>query len=162
VGAELKTSVFELTANNYMALSKWNSGKSSNQERPLDGYDVELGGQIPYMPGAKLYLKNWNWKGVEGNADTKGITYSVAFSHLVDNVQIELGRRDYDGITNDENFGQLTYSIPMGDGSSRPDKSIFSSEMFNSSSMKDRMLDKVRRNNAIVIQTKFVAGVGGI
>ena len=162
VGAELKTSAFELTANSYMALSKWNSGKDSNQERPLDGHDIELGGQIPYMPGAKLYLKNWNWKGVEGNADTKGNTYSVAFSHLVDNVQIELGRRDYDGITKDENFGKLTYSISMGDGSSRSDKPIFSGEMFEGSSMRGKMLDKVRRNNAIVIQTKFVAGIGGV
>jgi hypothetical protein len=114
------------------------------------------------MPGAKLYLKNWNWKGVEGNADTKGNTYSVAFSHLVDNVQIELGRRDYDGITKDENFGKLTYSISMGDGSSRSDKPIFSGEMFEGSSMSGKMLDKVRRNNAIVIQTKFVAGIGGV
>jgi adhesin/invasin len=162
VGAELKTSAFELTANNYMALTKWKSGKDSNQERPLDGYDIELGGQIPYMPGAKLYLKNWNWKGVEGVADTKGITYSVAFSHLVDNVQIELGRRDYDGLTKDENFGKLTYSISMDDGSSRSDKPIFSSEMFEGSSMRGKMLDKVRRNNAIVIQTKFSSSVGGV
>ena len=162
VGAELKTSAFELTANSYMALSKWNSGKDSNQERPLDGHDIELGGQIPYMPGAKLYLKNWNWKGVEGNADTKGNTYSVAFSHLVDNVQIELGRRDYDGITKDENFGKLTYSISIGDGSSQSDKPIFSGEMFEGSSMRGKMLDKVRRNNSIVIQTKFVAGIGGV
>ena len=28
-------------------------------------------------------------------------------------------------------------------------------------SMKDNMLDKVRRNNAIVIQTEFAAGIGG-
>jgi adhesin/invasin len=162
VGAELKTSAFELTANSYMALSKWSSGKNSNQERPLDGHDIELGGQIPYMPGAKLYLKNWNWKGVEGVADTKGITYSVVFSHLVDNVHIELGRRDYDGLTKDENFGKLTYSISMGDGPSRSDKPIFSSEMFEGSSMRGKMLDKVRRNNAIVIQTKFSTSVGGV
>ena len=162
VGAELKTSAFELTANSYMALTKWKSGKSSNQERPLDGHDIELGGQIPYMPGAKLYLKNWNWKGVEGNADTKGNTYSIAFSHLVDNVQLEVGRRDYDGVATDENFGSLTYSIPMGDASSQPSKPLFSSEMFESSSVRGDMLAKVRRNNAIVIQTKFVAGIGGV
>ena len=162
VGAELKTSAFELTANSYMALSQWSSGKDSNQERPLDGHDIELGGQIPYMPGAKLYLKNWNWKGVEGVADTKGNTYSVAFSHLVDNVQIELGRRDYDGLTKDENFGQLTYTIPMGGDLAQASKPIFSSKMFGSSSMKGRMLDKVRRNNAIVIQTKFSTSVGGV
>jgi adhesin/invasin len=161
IGAELKASAFEFTANSYKALTKWKKGKSSNQERALDGHDIELGAQIPYMPAAKLYVKNWKWKGVDGNADTKGNTYSIAFSHLVDNVQIELGRRDYDGVTADENFGQLTYSVPMGAAPTQSGKPLFSSEIFESKSMKDNMLDKVRRNNAIVIQTEFAAGIGG-
>ena len=161
IGAEFKASAFELTANSYKALTKWKKGKSSNQERALDGHDIELGAQIPYMPAAKLYVKNWKWKGVDGNADTKGYTYSIAFSHLIDNVQIELGRRDYDGVAVDENFGQLTYSVPMGAAPTQSSKPLFSSEIFESKSMKDNMLDKVRRNNAIVIQTEFAAGIGG-
>ena len=161
IGAEFKASAFELTANSYKALTKWKKGKSSNQERALDGHDIELGAQIPYMPAAKLYVKNWKWKGVDGNADTKGNTYSIAFSHLVDNVQIELGRRDYDGVAVDENFGQLTYSVPMGAAPTQSSKPLFSSEIFESKSMKGNMLDKVRRNNAIVIQTEFAAGIGG-
>ena len=161
VGAELKASAVELTANSYKALTKWKSGKNSNQERALDGYEVELGAQIPYMPNAKFYVKNWKWQGENGVADTKGNNYSLAFSHLVEGVQIELGRRDYDGVATDENFGQLTYSMPMGAAPPQVSQSMFSSEMFESSSMKDKLLDKVRRNNAIVIQTKFVAGIGG-
>ena len=161
IGAELKASAFEFTANSYKALTKWKKGKSSNQERALDGHDIELGAQIPYMPAAKLYVKNWKWKGVDGNADTKGNTYSIAFSHLIDNVQIELGRRAYDGVAVDENFGQLTYSVPLGAAPTQSSKPMFSSEMFESRSMKDNMLDKVRRNNAIVIQTEFAAGIGG-
>ncbi|MDA9641549.1 inverse autotransporter beta domain-containing protein [Alphaproteobacteria bacterium] len=162
IGAELKASAFELTANSYKALTKWKKGKSGNQERALDGHDIELGAQIPYMPAAKLYVKNWKWKGEDGVGDTKGNTYSLAFSHLVNGFQVELGRRNYDGLTKDENFGQLTYSIPMGGQSAQSSKPLFSSEMFGSASMKNKMLDKVRRNNAIVIQTKFVAGIGGV
>jgi hypothetical protein len=162
VGGEVKASAFELTANGYKALTKWKSGKSSNQERALDGHDLELGAQIPYMPAAKLYLKNWKWKGEDGSADTKGNTYSIAFSGVVNGVRVELGRRDYDGLIKDENFGQLTYFIPVGGAPVQSSKPIFSNEMFESGSMKDNMLDKVRRNNAIVIQTKFVAGIGGV
>ena len=162
VGAELKASAFEFTANSYKALTKWNKGKNSNQERALDGHDIELGAQIPYMPAAKLYVKNWKWKGEDGAGDTKGNTYSLAFSQLINGVQVELGRRDYDGLTKDENFGQLTYTIPMGGQPAQSSKPLFSSEMFESASMRDKMLDKVRRNNAIVIQTKFVAGIGGV
>ncbi len=162
VGGEVKASAFELTANGYKALTKWKSGKSSNQERALGGHDLELGAQIPYMPAAKLYLKNWKWKGEDGSADTKGNTYSIEFSGVVNGVQVELGRRDYDGLIKDENFGQLTYYIPVGGAPVQSTKPIFSSKMFESGSMKDNMLDKVRRNNAIVIQTKFVAGIGGV
>jgi hypothetical protein len=50
----------------------------------------------------------------------------------------------------------------MGAAAAQSSKPLFSSEMFESASMKDKMLDKVRRNNAIVIQTKFVAAVGGV
>ena len=162
VGAELKASAFEFTANSYKALTKWKKGKSSNQERALDGHDIEFGAQIPYMPAAKLYVKNWKWTGEDGAGDTKGNTYSLAFSQLINGVQVELGRRDYDGLTKDENFGQLTYTIPMGGQPAQSSKPLFSSEMFESASMRDKMLDKVRRNNAIVIQTKFVAGIGGV
>jgi adhesin/invasin len=162
IGAELKASAFELTANSYKALTEWKKGKNSNQERALDGHDIELGAQIPYMPATKLYLKNWKWKGEDGVGDTKGNTYSLAFSHLIDGVQIELGRRDYDGLTKDENFGQLTYTIPMGGAPAQSSKPSFSSEMFESASMKDKMLGKVRRNNAIVIQTQFSTSVGGV
>ncbi len=162
VGAEVKASAFEFTANSYTALTKGKKGKSGNQERALDGHDIELGAQIPYMPAAKLYLKKWKWKGEDGAGDTKGKTYSLAFSHLVEGVQVEFGRKDYDGLTKDENFGQLTYTIPMGGAPAQSNKPLFSSEMFESASVKDKMLDKVRRNNAIVIQTKFVAAVGGV
>jgi adhesin/invasin len=162
IGAELKASAFEITANSYKALTKWKKGKSGNQERALDGHDIELGAQIPYMPAAKLYVKNWKWKGEDGAGDTKGNTYSLAFSQLINGVQVELGRRDYDGLQKDENFGQLTYTIPMGSAPAQSSQPLFSSEMFESASMKDKMLDRVRRNNAIVIQTKFVATVGGV
>ena len=162
IGAELKASAFEITANSYKALTKWKKGKSGNQERALDGHDIELGAQIPYMPAAKLYVKNWKWKGEDGAGDTKGNTYSLAFSQLINGVQVELGRRDYDGLQKDENFGQLTYTIPMGDAPTQSSKPLFSSKMFESASMKDKMLDKVRRNNAIVIQTKFSTSVGGV
>jgi hypothetical protein len=138
IGGELKASAFELTANSYKALTKWKKGKNNNQERA------------------------WKWKGEDGVGDTKGNTYSIAFSQLISGVQVELGRRDYDGLTTDENFGQLTYTIPMGGAPVQSSKPLFSSEMFENASMKGKMLDKVRRSNAIVIQTQFVVSVGGV
>jgi hypothetical protein len=50
----------------------------------------------------------------------------------------------------------------MGGALAQSSKPLFSGEMFENSSMKDKMLDKVRRNNAIVIQTQFSSGVSGV
>ena len=162
IGGELKSSAIGLTANSYQALTEWKSGKDSNQEHVLDGYDIELGAQIPYMPGTTLFLKSWKWSGKEGVADTKGKTYSLNFAYLIDGVTVEVGRRDFDDATKDENFGRLSYAIPIGNAS-RPDTTpLFSNKMFQNNSMRDEMLEPVRRNNSIVVQTKFTSGVGGV
>ena len=162
VGGELKSSSIGITANSYQGLTKWKSGKDANQEHVLDGYDIELGAKLPYMPGTTLFLKTWKWSGKEGVADTKGKTYSLNFSYLIDGVTVEVGRRDFDDVTKDENFARLSYSIPIGNAS-RPDtKPLLSDEMFQSNSMRDQMLEPVRRNNAIAVQTKFTSGVGGV
>ena len=60
------------------------------------GMILNLGDRFHTCPEQSFTLKiEVEW--VEGNADTKGNTYSIAFLHLTDNVKIELGRRDYDG-----------------------------------------------------------------
>jgi hypothetical protein len=39
---------------------------------------------------------------------------------------------------------------------------LIADQAFNTTSMKDKMLDKVRRKNQIVIQTSFTASAGGV
>lgn len=164
VGAEFKTSAFEVTANSYSALTKWEKGKNNNQERALDGYEVEVGGQLPYMPGTMLYAKSWKWDVPASSSDIKGKTYSLAFNHMIgDGLALELGRKDYDGLQKDEDFVTVKYRI-MTDGSTSGESggSIFSDMMFEKSSMRKRLLEEVRRENNIIVQTKFTAGVSGV
>lgn len=163
IGAEFKTSVFEMSANSYRAISDWEAGKNGVRERALDGYDIEIGGQLPYMPGSKLYLKKWQWDLPDTSNDVKGYTYSLAFNHVNESgFGIEVGRKDFDGLQTDENFLQVTYNITMGGGPSSDSGSFFSDRMFESTSMRMRLLDDVRRNNAIVVQAEFTAAVGGV
>ena len=59
----------------------------------------------------------------------------------------------------------LTYKIGLGGGKSQQDEmvqSLIADQAFNTTSMKDKMLDKVRRKNQIVIQTSFTASAGGV
>jgi len=55
IGLEARTTVGEVNANIYKANTKWRRGEDGNQERALDGWDVEAGLPLPYMNWA-LYF----------------------------------------------------------------------------------------------------------
>ena len=164
VGAELRSSVFEVNINKYFATSGALTGKDGNTERALDGQEIEIGGQIPYIPSAKIFVKNWMWEGYQ-TSDTKGNTYSLQINApIAPNITLEAGTKDYDSQT-DVDFVNLTYKLSLGGGSSEQDgmvKDLIADQAFNNTSMKKKMLDKVRRKNTIVIQTNFSAAAGGV
>ena len=164
VGAELRSSAFEINANKYFAISGAKIGRNGNTERALDGYEIEVGGQVPYIPSAKVFAKNWKWDGYQ-TADTKGNTYSLQINApIAPNITLEAGTKDFDTGT-DVDFVNLTYKIGLGGGKSQQDEmiqSLIADQAFNTTSMKDKMLEKVRRKNQIVIQTGFTASAGGV
>ena len=163
IGAELRSSAFEVNANKYFAISGAKTGKDGNSERALDGYEIELGGQVPYIPSAKIFVKNWKWDGYQ-TSDTKGNTYSLQINApIAPNVTLEAGTKDF-GTGTDVDFVNLTYKFGLG-GDSEKDtivKELITDQVFNNTSMKKKMLDKVRRKNQIVIQTGFTASAGGV
>jgi len=164
LGAEVRSSVFEVNANKYFATSGAKIGKDGNTERALDGYEIEVGGQVPYIPSAKIFIKNWKWDGYQ-TSDTKGNTYSLRINApIAPNITLEAGTKDFDSQT-DVDFINLTYNLKLGAGSTEQDaivKDLIADEAFSNTSMKKKMLDKVRRKNTIVIQTNFSAAAGGV
>ena len=123
VGAEIRSSVFEINANKYFAISGAKTGKNGNTERALDGYEVEVGGQVPYIPSAKIFVKNWKWEGYQ-TADTKGNTYSLQINApIAPNITLEAGTKDFDTGT-DVDFVNLTYKIGLGGAKSEKDKIV--------------------------------------
>jgi len=164
VGAEIRSSTFEVNLNKYFATSGAMIGKNGNTERALDGQEIEIGGQVPYIPSAKIFIKNWKWEGYQ-TADTKGNTYSLQINApIAPNITLEAGTKDYDSQT-DVDFINLTYKLNLGGGPSEQDtivKGLIADQAFSNTSMKTRMLDKVRRKNQIVIQTNFSSAAGGV
>ena len=160
----MRSSAFEINANKYFAISGAKAGRNGNTERALDGYEIEVGGQVPYIPSAKVFAKNWKWDGYQ-TADTKGNTYSLQINTpIAPNITLEAGTKDFDTGT-DVDFVNLTYKIGLGGGKSQQDEmvqSLIADQAFNTTSMKDKMLEKVRRKNQIVIQTGFTASAGGV
>ena len=161
VGAEVKSLAFEMTANRYFRMSGWNKGENGNQERVYNGTEIEVGGQVPYVPNAKLFAKSWEWS---GKSKTKGKTYSVEVREMLGpGLTLNAGVKDYDGSKKSESFASLTYSIRLGtQGSTETPTAMISDEAFSTGSMRSRLLDEVRRTNEIKVEAEFTTGTGGV
>ena len=76
IGGELKNATFGLTSNYYKKI-----GNGSNKEEVLDGYDVQLTSQIPYLHWANVFVNHYKWYGVE-RGDIEGRKYGSELSLL--------------------------------------------------------------------------------
>lgn len=151
IGLEARSSVIEFNANRYLALSSWTAGLGGLNERALDGYDVEAGVTMPYMPNARLYHRQFSWDAVDGIADMKGRTTSFQMQgdFLIPGLTLAVGATSYDGSREDNNFLKLTYRFTKSETEVQP---LFTNEMYNFVSMRKRRLDRVRRTNLIIKQ----------
>jgi len=151
IGGEVKSSLVEFNANKYYGLSNALTGENGVQETALGGFEFEFGAQIPYIPGTKLFAKQFKWDGEDGGSDLKGKTYSLDIGReILTNTSLEAGIHDYDGTKASEKFAKLTYHFGKR---SKPAKPFISTVAFNNlKSMKDKRLEKVRRTNTIVKQ----------
>jgi len=159
LGIEARSSVAEFNANRYFGLSDWKQGENSLEEKALGGYDYEVGLSIPYMPGARVFHKEFLWDTELGLADLEGSTTSVLVNGniLIPGLELEAGSTNYNSGAKDTNFIRLSFSYPPPSSS----KKIFSKKAYEFTSMKENRLDKVRRENKIVKQTSFAIVVDG-
>lgn len=153
VGVELRSSVIEFNANQYFALTDWRVGANGLDERALDGFDVEAGVALPFMPGGRIYHRQFKWDSVDGAPNLEGSTTSLAIAGdlLVPGLTFEVGATDYDGDRETREFVQLTYRYSPDDTKVTP---LFSDKAFELKPMRDHRLDKVRRENRIVKQAR--------
>ena len=143
IGAEIKSSILDLNYNQYFAESSSKKGKNGKDEEAIDGYDVEIGAHLPYIPSMKAYFKAFDFE-VPGGNDFQGLEFSTLFKVPNSGLSFEIGHTDYDN-HNDQSFINLRYSNSI----KNPGTSLFSSEAFERISMKDRIYEKVRRENII-------------
>lgn len=156
IGLEARSSVGEINANKYWALTKWKKAGISD-ERALDGQDIEAAIPLPYINWAKASVRHFKWEAVDGASDLKGNDYSLrAEVPIFRGLSIEAGVRDFNN-KKDEHFVRLTWSPkPPVDTLKTPQ--LVSNEAYTLTSMEDRRYEKVRRENLIVKQ-KRRAGV---
>lgn len=154
-GFEMKTSVYDVNVNVYEALSDKHHVNGA-PEVVADGYDAEIGMQVPYLPWAKLYYKAYQWNNETLNIkDGENISlYMEPTSRLA----VEIGIQDDDTMSSN-GFIKLNYVLCCNERKMGPSIFTISNKAFNYSKINsDRMYEKVRRENNIIT----VKGGGGL
>ena len=149
LGAEIRSSILELNSNYYFALSNSRTGKDNIKEEVADGYDIEIGAHVPYVPTAKFYTKYFEYD-IPGGSDFEGLEYSSKIGVPNSGIDFEIGFKDYaNNGSEDEWFFNLTFSL----NKINADRNFITNEAFERVSMKDKKYEKVRREN-LILKTK--------
>ena len=152
LGFEFKTTVFEILINHYEAISGQKT-VGDFKERALDGNDMSINGQIPYLPWAKINLMHYEWKKVNNSKNSKGDKLSLDLL-LTPNVVLELGVDD-NNIQKKDNFAKLSFVFPPREGPSASTDFI-ADEAFPGGDMSSQLLSKVKRSNKITLESEGV------
>ena len=149
-GIELRASSFEALANYYQAIS---GGQTVGNftERALDGTDISLVGQIPYLPWAKIVANTYEWKANKNSKNSKGDKISLEMQ-LTPNLVVDLGYDD-NNIDGTNNFAKIMFVYPPREKASATTDFI-SETAFVEIDMSGELLTKVRRTNKIIVESE--------
>ena len=144
IGFEMRNAVLNFAFNNYFGLD------DADGERVLDGYDMRLASQIPYIHWADLFVNSYSWEGEKRN-DVDGLMIGSELS-LSPNLNFEIAYDDKDRAgLDDEYYVKLMFVHPPRNGPTLSDG--ISGDMWRKQTdMSDQMLTKVKRNNKIFVE----------
>ena len=150
VGIEAKGSMLDFSANYYLGLSDIEKINGVN-ERVLDGYEINLTSQLPYMPWAKINYQNYEFVKDKASEDTGGNIVSLEMS-LSPNLQFEASRNfvSVSGVDDEDTYRLMYYNPPKNKTSMQ--EGLFSSDIFEKENMENKMIEKVRRRNKLTIE----------
>ena len=151
IGLEVRGAVLDFAFNNYFGMD------DASGEKVLDGYDMRLASQIPYLHWADVFVNSYSWDG-ETRDDVKGLVYGSEFS-LSQSVNFEIAYDDKDKAgLEDEYYVKFMFVYPPRNTASLADG--ISSEIWRSQTdMSNQMLTKVQRNNKIMVEFNGSASI---
>ena len=150
VGVELRSSAFDALANYYSAISE---GKTVGDytERTLDGYDISVVGQVPYIPWVNIIGNSYNWEAEKNSKDSKGEKFSLEMA-LTPNLIAEVGFDD-NNISGTDNFAKITFIYPPRETPTASTEFV-SEKAFVQFDMSTELLSIVRRTNKQIIESE--------
>jgi hypothetical protein len=146
LGAEAKNVVLDFSANYYQGLD------NAKDEKVLDGYDLSLTSQIPYLHWADAFVSSYKWKGIDRD-DIEG-TKLGSEMFLTSTLSLELAydNKDKKGLE-DEWYANLQFFYPPRKGATAQD-GISNLMWKEEKDMSDQLLTKVKRQKKIMIEFK--------
>ena len=145
LGGEVRNAVLGLRSNYYKGI------QDANGEIVLDGYDVDLSSQIPFLYWADAFVSSYKWDGVN-REDIKGYKLGTDFQ-LSPSVAVEAAYDDKDkkGM-DDEYYVNLMFTYPPKEGPNMFTDGVGSSAWKENRDMTNELLSKVKRQNKIVVE----------
>ena len=152
LGLEAKASMLDFTANYYLGLSDTESINGTN-EKVLDGYELNLASQMPFMPWATVNYQNYDFKKDKAAENTAGNIVSLEM-RLTPNIQFEASRNfiSVSGIEDEDSYKIMYYNPPRNETSMQD--GIVSLNIFEKENMKDKLIESVRRRNNMTIEVQ--------
>lgn len=153
IGAEVKSTPFELAANRYFGLTGYKLDSDGNSEKPVDGYDLRSSVALPYMPGLHATYNLSNWKGDDATPDLERQSLGLK-GQLSKNLSIAYDNSEFSDGRNDSESIRLEYSwIPSSD--QVPTVFEFSRDPWEFKPLGEKRYDFVERETEIVKQNQF-------
>ena len=147
LGLEARNAVLEFGYNYYFGID------DGTDEKVLDGYDLRLASQIPYMHWADIFINAYEWEGRDRD-DIKGTKIGSEML-LNPNLNLELAYDDKDKAgLKDEWYAKIMFIHPPRTGPSLQDGFLSSDTWKEEKDMSGELLTKVKRNNKIMVEFK--------
>ncbi|MDA8653564.1 inverse autotransporter beta domain-containing protein [Alphaproteobacteria bacterium] len=155
IGGEILTSVGDIRLNSYQAITNAKTNDDGNEEKALDGMDIELALPLPYLPSTRIHAKAFEWKGEDGARDIEGDTISLRTA-LPFGFELEAGRTSYDNSNKqDADFVSLTFNVARFHNQQYVEQpKLISDTAYQLTDIIERRFEKVRRTNTIVKQVR--------
>lgn len=151
LGLEAKGKILDLNANFYEAIS----GKENIDgvdEEVLSGYQFNLTTQMPYMPWSTLNIQNYYFENIKASNDTEGNKISLEMN-LTPTLQFDISQdfSDTTGVDDETDF-KLSLRYPPSENKPNLQDGFISNVAFEKANMKDKLVQKVRRDNNLTVE----------
>ena len=153
VGVEAITSVFDVRANYYNAISGRRTNSEGTIERALDGWDLRGDYNSPIHEDLSLFVSAYQFENPEDISAYKEKGNKFGVDAKLGNFAVEAGYMN-DNQGNDDYFGNVKYVINFGS-----DDNSSSSKSKKSKDVSDQLYQPVKRENKIRVVRINAAGV---